>query len=217
MYGILKSSQNTGADSELAASFSTPLSIRSNVPGYSHDSISLRRSSSSSSIQRWEIEAEISPTNDNADFFIHNITNNFSNVIYVRMPQLYLGESDSVQRTTPVGAPLGHKPLVSLSGPFSKGASILSAVGLTTYNFAKGEFIKFQGDPKVYVITDPGTNGSNFKIFPSLRINSPSGVEVIYGANVTMQAYYDNASAFGITYADGIMTQPGVYKLVEKL
>ena len=70
MYGVLKSSVNTGADDELASVFSTPLSINSNQPEFSSDTLSLNRVVSSQGVQRWEIEAEIMPVDNTAEHLL---------------------------------------------------------------------------------------------------------------------------------------------------
>lgn len=219
MYGILKTATNTGLDSELVAVFSTPLKIKSNVPGYAQDTNNLRRIASTSVAQRWEIEAAIVPTNNSAEFFTHNVINNFGSKIYVRVPQMPMMSHGAYGKsaTTPVGAPIGSKPLITTVAQYAAGSSVLSAAGLGTYDFAIGEFIQFAGDNKVYLIKHPGVKGIGFEVFPALRTPKLAGVQIIYGDAVTMHAYYDNSNSFGIGYSDGVLTDPGTFTLVEAL
>lgn len=219
MYGILKSATNTGLDNELVAVFSTPLKIKSNVPGYAQDTNNLRRIASTSTAQRWEIEAAIVPTNNSAEFFTHNVVNNFSSKIYVRMPQMPLfGDgANGKSAKTPVGAPIGSTPVLTTVAQYAAGSSVMSAAGLGNYDFAVGEFVQFVGDVKVYIIKNPGIKGIGFEIFPSLRSPKLSGTQIIYGDRVIMSAYYDNSNTFGIGYSDGVLTDPGTFTLVEAL
>jgi hypothetical protein len=220
MYGILKDITNTGASNELAAVFMTPLSIRSNTPGYSGDTVGLKRVVSTSNIQRWEIEAELAPDfNEDSSFFINNVVNNFSKKIYVRMPQPFRsrhGKNDK-SALTPVGAPMSFSPILLLTQEQTPGTSTMTVSGLGPYNLGVGEFIQFEGFSKVYMITDPGTNGTSFEIFPSLRSTVPVNTKILYGDKVTMHGYYEPDNAFGITYYNGILTQPGKFTIIEAI
>ena len=198
MYGILNSAVNTGLDSELVATFMAPLNIKSNVPGFSLDTVSLKRKSSRSNVQRWELEVAIQPTNDSANFFVHNVVNGFDNVIYARMPQIYLVSHGNagLSKRTPVGAPIGIRPVLGVANDYYSGASTIDIEGLGNYNMAVGEFIKFANDPKVYIVTQPGDKGVGVGIFPSLRKAKPKHTQIFYGDFVTLECFYDNSNAF---------------------
>lgn len=219
MYGILNSAVNTGSDAELAAVFIAPLSISSNTPGFALDTVSLKRRASRSPAQRWEIEATIAPTNDSAAFFAHTVVNSFDTVIHVRMPQVHIAGHgvNGISRKTPVGAPISQKPGLLTDGVFPAGTSVINIKGLGRFEMMVGEFIKFVGDNKVYLVTEAGVNGVGTRIFPSLRKNKTADVQILYGDSVTMLAYYDTDSHFGIRYQDGILTEPGTIRLVEAL
>lgn len=219
MYGILSSSINTGSVAELAAVFMAPLSISSNVPGFALDTINLKRRASSSQNQRWEIEAAIQPTNDSTSFMVHNLTHGFHKTFFVRMPQPYIRGhgAGGISRKTPVGCPMSLQPVLALATGYSAGTSVIDINGLGNYNMLAGEFITFVGDPKVYMVTDPGVKGVGVGIYPSLRKAKSENTEVVYGDRVTMRAYYDNDNTFGIRYSDGVLTDPGTYKIVEAL
>jgi hypothetical protein len=195
-YGILSSQINTGLDSELECVFVAPLSIISNQPAYVQDMLNLRRSASSQNVQRWEIESNIEPTNNSANALVHSVMNGYDNVFYVRMPQVYgiaLTASGSVRDTAIVGA-----DTISLNGAGCK----------------KGEFIQFTGDNKVYLVVE---GGSTIKIHPPLLRQATAGTLLITGGKVTMRARYDSDVRLGITYVDGILSDPGSIKLVEDI
>ena len=89
-YGILKSSTNTGLDTELIAAFSAPLSITSRKPSLVTETLTLKRKTAYSEIQRWEISTALAPLTNSSEIFMHNVVNGYSESFYVRMPQIYL-------------------------------------------------------------------------------------------------------------------------------
>jgi hypothetical protein len=219
MYGILASTTNTGLATELVTRFTVPLTIRSNKPGYVGDTVNLKRTANSTEVQRWELEVETEQTNDDTGMFVHNVSNSFDNIVYIRMPQIYLHSHGKygVSARTPVGAPLGLTPALALSVNAAAGSTLLSISGLGSFNLKAGEFITFEDDPKVYMIVNPGINGLNFTVFPSLRKAHVIGDEMKYGDKVTLQAFYDDTKIFGITYEDGVLTSPGKFTFIEAL
>ena len=88
-YGILKSSTNTGLDTELIAAFSAPLSITSRKPSLVTETLTLKRKTAYTDIQRWEIQTGLVPLADASQMFMHNVVNGYSESFYVRMPQIY--------------------------------------------------------------------------------------------------------------------------------
>lgn len=218
MYGILKSVTNTGSDAELAAVFSTPLSISSNQPSYSQDTLSLKRRTSVTPAHRWELEAEIAPTNDSASMMIHSVNANVGATVYIRMPQVYRGNGVT-NKNTPVGTKLSSLPVLTATSALTKGATFVSLTGLVSHDVAEGEFIQFVGDPKVYLVTNApvGNRGAGLTIFPALRKNVTTGTVCEYGQRVTLYAKYDKDSFFGIKYSDGVLSSPGTYRFVEAL
>jgi len=204
MYGVLKSSQNTGLDTELQYVFATPLLVKSNQPAYVSDTLSLKRKVNSQNVQRWEIEAEIVPTNDSPNVLIHTTKNGFSEVFFIRMPQVY----------TPVK--IRQTSILSLTNTVFKGATQLNITDLGSLDLT-GQFINFEGNSKVYLVTYKGVNGVGVEITPPLLTNFAQDTKIIYGDKVTMHARYDIDTQLGITYTDGVLSSPGTFKFVEAL
>lgn len=196
LFGILKSNSNTGLDSELQCVFTAPLSVISNQPSYVQDMMSLRRRASTQLVQRWEIEAGISPSNNSSEFLEHSVFNNHSTVFFVRMPQVY-----GMARTS--GS--------ALSAGAAQGATSLA---LTT-PLKAGEFFQISGDKKVYMAGKPG--GAGTMIVPGLAKAAAESTALVLNGNVTLHARYDESVRLGITYVDGILSNPGVVKFVESL
>jgi hypothetical protein len=211
LYGILKTSYNSGLASELAAVFASPLSITSNQPAFVSDTGNLRRRVASQGVQRWEIETSIVPTNSSALFFVNSISAGFVEKVYVRMPQIpgikrLRGGIDDVENLS-----------LATSTACSAGSRLVNVSGLGNDNFGIGEFIRFDSDSKVYAVTDPGINGSGMQVHPPLRTTVYPSTKVWYGSKVTMTARYDTDVAVGIRFSDGILLDPGTIKLVEAL
>jgi hypothetical protein len=198
-YGILKSAVNTGLDSELQCAFSTPLSVISNQPSYVQDMMSLKRKTNSQNVQRWEIEANLEPTNDSANHLVHSVVNGHNTPISVRMPQVY-GISSTA-----------HLPS-QVVGTVNQGSdTLVLAGGLPIV----GEFIQFTGDTKVYLTIESSVD--TIRVLPQLRQTVPDTTLLIKGANVTLRAYYDATVRLGITYIDGVLSDPGSVTLIEAL
>lgn len=198
LYGILHDSTNTGSDAEILSAFVAPMSVFSNQPSYVQDSLNLKRKASSQNIQRWEIEARLMPTNSNADLFVHNIMNGANNVFLIRMPQVYGIALTPTNRSVGIAAIAGAS-LVSVNGTLQK-----------------GEFIRFANHSKVYIVVNPD-NGGKVQISPSLKRDVPLNTVVQCGNRVTLEARYDTDTRLGITYTDGVLSDPGVVTFVEAL
>lgn len=206
LYGILASdSVNTGADSDLICVFSTPLSVRSNQPAYAQDSMNLMRKAGSQGVQRWELSAEISPTNDSSGFLVHSVTKGHNVPFYIRTPQV-VGLAIPTQADDSIAA--------------SAGTDVIPIA--TTIAMLPGEFINIGIDTKTYMVKtcshNSGTNISTITIMPPLRRSVVSQVAgVKRGGLVKTWVYYDTDTQLGITYTDGILSNPGSIKFVEKL
>jgi hypothetical protein len=206
LYGILKTSTNTGLDSELQCVFSTPLTVISNQPAFWGDTLNLRRKVSSQNVQRWEIETNIITTTDATDFIAHSVNAGLSELVYLRMPQ-------------PLWIPSRVAEVVGLSLTLSANAAVnatsLSVAGLNSKSI-KGMFITIAGSSKVHLVTEM-LSTTSVKIAPRLPAAISSGAVIKHSANVTMTAYYDSSSIIGMKYDNGVLSNPGTLRFVEKL
>lgn len=202
-YGILKPGLNTGSDDEIQCGFVAPLSVISNQPSYAQDTMNLTRKASSQNVQRWEIEANLEPTNNSANFMLHSIENGHDGIFHVRMPQIAnLGAADLTDALTHLSA-VAKAYIVTLSGE---------------YDLIPGEYIQFENHSKVYIVTAFTKAGTTtVSVRPRLHKAVPAGTAVRNGGNVTMHARYDSSVRLGITYIDGVLSDPGSVKLIEAL
>ena len=183
--------------------FAAPLTVVSNQPVFATDTLSLRRQVVSQNVQRWEIVTRLEPSNQSADFLVHSVTNGHNQVFSVRMPQVYR-RSDA---TNSAGITLT-----------ANAASNANQVQVQNLGFiARGEFIRFSNHSKVYMVTEDLTGNGNLKIFPRLRQAVPIGSTVFYGSNAVLEVRYEPDVSLGITYTDGILSDPGTVTLVEAL
>jgi hypothetical protein len=216
MYGILNNSgNNSGSDSEILAAFVAPISVISNQPISSSDTLSLKRITATPSGHRWEIETGLMPSNDTAELLVHSVKHGKHTPFFVRFPQVYL-----------IGKTYAKTTGVSLLGEHTQSNGAVVTVDKPVGNrFAVGEFIQFgQINPstapasatsKTYLITE--ISGSTISIVPRLNTTYPSGTEVIGGDRVTALMYYDTDTIVGMKYIDGVLMDMGTVKLVEAL
>lgn len=180
--------------------FVAPLQISSNQPVFVSDAINLRRTTGSRMAQRWEISTNLEPSNDSANYLIHSVANGYNTVFSVEMPQVYrMGVINAVTGT-------------ALSSAAASAANIIQISGISDH-LPLGEFIKFGNHDKVYVVL--ARSGSNYTIFPRLITNVPINTQIYFGNSVIMKARYDIDTAIGISYRDGILSDPGTIKLIE--
>jgi hypothetical protein len=190
----------------LIAKFAAPMSVLSNQPAFVSDTLSLKRQVSSQNVQRWEIVTRIEPSNSSADFLLHSVINGYDNVFDIQMPQIYRFSKNG---TTTTSIPV----TTANSNP---GAS---SININTNNgtIVKGEFIKFQNHDKVYLVTQDLNGTGQLQIYPKLLKAVPTGVPVLYGNSTILKARYDLNTMLGITYEDGILSDPGTIGLIEAI
>ena len=208
-YGILKGKTNTGLESELACVFVAPMSINSNQPAYAADTINLRRKTMQTNLQRWELETGVFGGELPVDLLVHSVINGYSTTFFVRMPQLFRNTriADDINYYANVSYAQGVKDNIYIDG------------GRNT-QLPKGEFIRFRGHSKVYLITSSSLdeNGlSNISIHPALVGDVDAAESLFYGAGVTMHAKYDTDTRLGISFRDGILSDISTAKIVEVL
>jgi hypothetical protein len=198
LYGILRTSTNTGIDSEIQCSFVAPLSVKSNQPAYAQDSMNLRRHASSQNIQRWEIAANLHPENGTADFLTHSVVSGHDQPIYVRMPQV-------TNLVTSSG-------IITLTADVAAGTNVIH----TSTTLVYGEFINIGvTNPKVYLVVSAVAGQATVR--PLIVNSEVTGAAVTVGGKVTMTALYDSDTQLGITFTDGVLSDPGSVKLIERL
>jgi hypothetical protein len=236
MYGILKENINTGFDdSELAAGFATPIVISSNRVHFSSDTLSLKRVSSKGPGQRWEIEASIAQTNNSTAFFVNFINDDADGTVYVRMPQpmqkvggaVGAARASGTAEEYPTGSPgvlsnndsaIGGGTATAASA--SKGASSVLLTLDTNSRIFLGNFIRFTNHDKVYMIqkwNDLTTNTADVDIYPPLIEDVSNSEALDLGANVTIPMEYELDNTFGMTFTNGILSDPGTVRMVEAL
>ena len=205
-YGILKSAVNNGLESELMAVFTAPLTIESKKISLMSETMGLVRRGTFSDNQRWEITCGMRPLDD-AQMFAQQVSAGFSESFYIRMPQTMTKKKipDNIVYSS-FEAYAGGKSSLSISG----GAGVILPVG---------QFIKFAGHDKVYmVVASSYSLGRNtIKVEPKLRKAVVAGEQLMYGAKVTMRVLYGDGAPTVISYADGILSRYDSVQFVEAL
>ena len=201
MYGIFNA--DGGQDDTLICQLVAPMTIESNAPAFTSDSLNLRRFSSSLGVQRWELKTQILATNDSA-MFAHLMRKGTQGAVLVKMPPLInnIDVESSVAIIT-----LG----VSLSGLST--VHVSAAAG----DLAIGTFFNFSGFAKLYTIVDMSPRGDSITVYPPLTKDIPSGTPLEYGNAARLHGCYDIDTLRGITYKDGVLSDFGEIKIIEDL
>jgi hypothetical protein len=207
LYGILRDPLvNTGQDSELLCIFAAPLTIKSNEPSFSGDSMNLRRNVRRQYVQRWEVTANIKPQSGSGELPAFLMRAGDFEVIGIRMPQV------SMMAYTATGA--------KLNGGISPGDSSVALKNALDGGpfpvLLESEFIKIQGDSKVYMVTKHLGSGV-YQVYPSIRSTLPIGTPVQHGGSVTMYVRIDKDNASNIKFTDGVLMDPGSFTFIEQL
>ena len=207
-YGILKSNVNTGSDGDLIAVFTAPLSIVSKKPTLINETLTLKVKSAFSEVQRWDLTAGLMPLTDSSEMLVHSVINGYTEKFYVRMPQIYRKSN------------LSNSFLPLVFNDKASGETTINVTGLGSQILPVGEFIKFGGHGKIYMIkssTRLGSNVNQVSLFPKLVKSVSLNEPIFYGSKVTMAARYGEETQIGISYTDGILAQYDNISLTEVL
>jgi hypothetical protein len=192
-----------------------PLTIESNEPIFSADTVNLKQQRVSQGAQRWELSFQIQ-TKDNEEELLVGMVTGVSASKSMVMPQL-----NSVNTKTKATNDATVFTTTSIVGSTSLFVNFAQAGALL---LPKGSFIKFSGHSKIYMITEDVTThlnlNRNVKFYPSLT-NAVVAGEIMYHAGSvikpTIQYYRDLETLQGIIYDDGVLVNPGTIRLLEAL
>jgi len=196
MYGIYD-------NSNVIAQFTAPISVRSNVPVFAVDALSLKRQVTKRPAQRWEVEASLEPLSFGANkLFSYIVKKGDFSVVTIVMPQNYGAKKALTSSSTPTAT----------ASAFSSNVVISGNTGL----IPSGTFVKFGNHSKIYMTTSDLNGNGSVGIFPELR-TSMSAIGMVFRDDVIMNAFIDTDSVKGMSYVDGILMDLGTMKFVEAL
>jgi hypothetical protein len=186
-----------------------PLTIESNEPIFSADTVSLTQQRASQGAQRWELSFQIQTKDIEEDYFVSMVTG-IASAKTMTMPQL-LSVDKKVTATNP-GVP---------STAASGSNSVLIDFDQAEKLIPKGSFIKFSNHSKIYMITEniiTQTTPVVVPIYPNLKVGVTASQLVYHPGSAvkpTLQYYRDLETLQGIIYEDGVLVNPGTIKLLE--
>jgi len=235
MFGVLDittANDADGSEGQLLCKFLSPLSVTPERLESASDTLSLKRRTSRGLAQRWRIETSGISGSQSVDYFINNMIKGATEVLFVRPPLMikYGGTAVGLQDGTPSveypasagGEIMFSKGTGSTNAPVTVGASTFAMTLNADSQVFKGDFIKFNGHDKVYLITNIdsiniGANTANISTLPALTA-PVGGSEVIHlGKNVAMSCYQEVGSVLGLRYLDGILEDLSNLQFVEAL
>jgi hypothetical protein len=202
-YGIL------AGDGQVMIPFVAPTRITSNAPAFGADSISLKRYTLTQFAQRWEIRTNLYPEVDTCNFLTHSCQFGTATPFWIRMPQPVALEK--FLKNAPTN-------LTTLSSS-AAGSSSVTVGG--TFSIPAGTFLRFGNadHSKVYMARNALTPTSrSLQLVPPLLSAVPLGTAVICRPDlVQMKCFYDTSTTQGISYVDGILSDPGQVTLIESI
>lgn len=197
---------------KLIAKFAAPLTLRSNVPMFVSDTLSLRRFTYQRAVQRWELDAKLAPQSTTAnDLMVNLITKGYSEIFTITTPQ-NVGAKTNLTATADIYTAANAEV-------FSTQVTIAAAPDQSGRVIPKGTFINFGNIGKVFMLTSDlilsSTNTSTANIHPQLRTAISANTQVKYQDDVLMHVRYDTDVVRGMVYEDGILMDNGVVKFIE--
>ena len=187
---------------EVIAQFVTPMTMRTNQPILSSDTLSLKRHTVRRKAQRWELETQLEPFSTGAqDLFVNMVTKGYSDLVQIIVPQNYGVIKARTSKSVPTAVGAVGVTAITVTGN----------VGL----IPKGTFIRFHSHSKIYMLTSDLVGEGQMNIYPTLR-TAVNGT-FTHRDDVIMNCLYDTDTVIGMVYEDGILMNPGTVKLIEKL
>lgn len=190
-----------------------PLTIESNEPFFSSDTLNLNNQRVSQGVQRWELSFNILFKDDEQDFLINSVANNatFKTMI---MPQLRPVDSKVTAVATLTVSAAAAANQASKNVTSSESGTLVP----------RGSFIKFANHKKLYMLkNDVITNGGvavNAQLYPRLTTAVAAATACQHpGSTIKpVLSYYTSVESLkGITYEDGVLVNPGLISIIEAI
>jgi hypothetical protein len=188
-----------------------PYTITSNEPHFDMTTVSLKVQRASQGHQRWELSFNTVITKDTEVDMLLSTMVDFDSSDTMIMPQLP-SVKDNITLTS---APL-------LIASAQAGASTVYVdAGIANGIMPKGSFFKFSNHNKVYISTSDlnldGATNKPLTFYPSLKSSVGTSTSIVHGDNCVISYIKNIDNQQGITFTDGILSNPGVISLIEEL
>jgi len=196
MYGIYE-------DGQVIAQFVVPLKFTTNEPEFVSDALSLGRTVTRRTNQRWEIETRLDPQSYDAnDLFVLLVTH---------------GHHEPVEIVVPQNIGVIRKRTSTLT-PKATGAKGATVVNITGNNglIPKGTLCRFSNHSKIYMVKKNRQNDGALEIYPELRM-AVADHDMPHLDDVRMLALFDTDTIRGMAFEDGVLQDVGTVKLIEKV
>jgi len=187
-----------------------PLTIQTNQPVFSADTVSLKHIRTAQKAQRWEISFTTLTSDAAADSLIAACDPHTSSKTMV-MPQL-----PEVSKATTL---LGNYNVASNA---NKGdTTVVLDTSSVSGTLPKGSFIKFSNHEKLYLLKNSISSSAgattNLDIYPALVVGVTTSATLKYGNDTTLNYYRSIDNLKGLTYTDGVLSNVGNIDLLEAL
>ncbi len=190
----------------------TPYTISDNRTVYLNESLNKKRTTTQLTGQRFDMNFSVKPSHDPSQIMLAHISG-FHKTDTMIFPQ---GVGLEDKRTYD-----GSLEVKTALFPGSDEVTVNSISGHGANKIIPaGYFITFDGHPKVYMVTEEVTiddmTDKVLKVYPNLQAGIDVNELVQFGDDVIYTYERDIRTARGVTFSNGILTNPGTINLVEK-
>ena len=191
----------------------TPYNIFDNRTVFQNQSLNLQRTTTFLPGQRFDLNFLVKPSHDPSQIMLAHISG-FHKVDTMIMPQA-LGMEE--KRT--------FKGSVVAASNAVAGADVVSIVATSGDGVGNiipaGYFVTFAGHPKLYMVVEDvelnDTTNKSLKIYPRLNSDVAASENVNLGDDVQYTYERDIKTARGVSFNNGVLTNPGTINLIEKI
>ena len=191
----------------------TPYNIFDNRTVFQNQSLNLQRTTTFLPGQRFDMNFQVKPSHDPSAIMLAHISG-FHSVDTMIMPQALGMEEKRTFKGSAVAASnaVAGADLVTISATSGDGAGNIIPAGY---------FLTFAGHPKLYMVTENvelnDTTNKSLKIYSRLVADIVASENVNLGDNVLYTYERDIKTARGVSFNNGVLTNPGTINLVEKI
>ena len=187
----------------LGYQYVTPLTVNSNQPNFTSDTLNLSRTSVVSTAQRWEMQVTLGPDSTGrlqADLQAHRTVNGFHTAFDIPIYQHH-------------GLAVNAPQQINVQAAALLNSNTVMVRSTNDFSIPAGYYIRFSDHGKVYLVTQTlnGTAGTTetLNIFPRLR-SALTTSDHVQHSDINLRAKYDVTDVIGYTYTRGIVTRATV-------
>lgn len=191
----------------------TPFQVSDQRTVFTNESLNMKRRTIELDGQRFDLSFTVRPSHDAGALMVAHMAG-FHVTDTMIMPQIPgIEEARS------------YNGVAEASVLATAGTSIVTIASVSGHGTGKvipnGYFIKFEGHSKIYMVTEQvtlnNTNNKILNIYPKLKNDVEANEQIKLGDEVIYRYERDMKTVRGMSFSNGVLTNPGSINLVEKV